>query len=81
MMSDTKTTKEVVISTRTELKIQQQIDEQSELRGHTRSQAVAEIIKLGLPLYLKKFRKEFERVNRKSKVRRAVLNGDSSSVR
>lgn len=62
-MSDEQKPKETtVISTRTELLIQQQIDEEGQLRGHTRSQALEQIIKLGLPRYLKRFPKKYERV-------------------
>lgn len=64
-MSDAiKTTKETcIISTRTELEIQRQIDDEGKLRGHTRSQALEQIIKLGLPRYLRKFPKKYERVS------------------
>lgn len=53
----------VVISTRTEQEIQRQIEDESRLRGHTRSQALEQIIKLGLPRYLKRFPKKYERIS------------------
>jgi hypothetical protein len=62
MGDDIKSKEAPVISTRTSIEVQQQIDEEGQLRGHTRSQALEQIIKLGLPRYLKKFRKKYERV-------------------
>lgn len=51
-----------IISTRTDLEFKAALDEAAELRGHTRSQALEEILKLGFPRYQKKFPKKFERV-------------------
>lgn len=83
MHAQKETTKSIVISTRTGVETQRLIDEAGELRGHTRSEALAAIIKLGLPLYLKTFRKKYQRIKKSQRVEihRAVLNGDSSSVR
>jgi hypothetical protein len=63
-MSDAPKAKETaVISTRTEPETRQRIDEESQLRGHTRSQALEQIIKLGLPHYLRRFPKKYERID------------------
>lgn len=62
MNEEQKTRETAVISTRTELEIQRRIDDEGKLRGHTRSQALEQIIKLGLPRYLTKFPKKYERV-------------------
>lgn len=73
-----------VISTRTEIEIQELIDEAGQLRGHTRSEALGAIIKLGLPLYLKKFRKKYQRVkppSQRAEIHRVALVGEPSSVR
>lgn len=83
MSAQKETTKSIVISTRTKIETQKLIDEAGELRGQTRSEALATIINLGLPLYLKTVRKKFHRVKKSQRVEihRAVLSGDSSSVR
>lgn len=52
-----------IISTRTEPALKRQLDQEAELRGHTRSEALEYIIKLGLPRYLKTVPKKFERVD------------------
>jgi hypothetical protein len=51
-----------IISTRSTLEFKTSLDEAAELRGHTRSQALDEILKLGFPRYIKKFPQKFERV-------------------
>jgi hypothetical protein len=51
-----------IISTRSTLEFKTRLDEAAELRGHTRSQALDEILKLGFPRYIKKFPKKYERV-------------------
>jgi hypothetical protein len=63
MSEDTNTKETVIISTRTNLQLQEEIDHEAKLRDHTRSQALEQIIKLGLPRYLKRFPKKFERVD------------------
>jgi hypothetical protein len=62
MAEETKTKETAIISTRTEIEVQRQIDEEGQLRGHTRSQALEQIIKLGFPRYLKRFPKKFEKI-------------------
>lgn len=52
-----------VISARTDARLKDQVDEEAQLRGHTTSQAVEEIIKLGLPKYLKRFPRKYEPVS------------------
>lgn len=52
-----------IISARTEVQTRERIDEESQLRGHTRSQALEQIIKLGLPHYLRRFPKKYERID------------------
>lgn len=51
-----------IISTRTDTGFKNALDEAAELRGHTRSEALEKIMKLGFPRYLKKFPQKFERV-------------------
>lgn len=63
MSEDTNTKETVIISTRTDVDLQREIDHEAKLRDHTRSQALEQIIKLGLPRYLKRFPKKFERVD------------------
>lgn len=63
MSEDTNSKETVIISTRTGLELQQEIDREAKLRDHTRSQALEQIIKLGLPRYLKRFPKKFERLD------------------
>lgn len=63
MREEQKAEETAVISTRTKLTVQRQLDEEAELRGHTRSQALEQIIKLGLPRYLKAVPRKYERVN------------------
>jgi hypothetical protein len=63
MSEDTNTKETVIISTRADAELQQEIDREAKLRDHTRSQALEQIIRLGLPRYLKRFPKKFERVN------------------
>lgn len=63
MSEEQKPKETAVISTRTELAVQHRIDEECQLRGHTRSQALEHIIRLGLPHYLKRFPKKYERVD------------------
>lgn len=55
--------KNPIVSTRTDLEFKAALDEAAELRGHTRSQALEHIIKLGFPKYLKRFPKKYERVD------------------
>jgi hypothetical protein len=55
--------KNPIISTRTDLEFKAALDEAAELRGHTRSQALEEIMKLGFPRYMKKFPQKYERVD------------------
>ncbi len=55
---------EKVISARlSDPALKRAVANEAELRGHTTSQAVEEIIKLGLPKYLKRFPRKFEPVN------------------
>lgn len=54
--------KNPIISTRTDIQFKTALDEAAELRGHTRSQALEQIIKLGFPRYKKQFPQKFERV-------------------
>ena len=54
----------VIISGRTTAEMKAQIEGEAPLRGHTLSQAVGEILKLGAPLYFKRFRKTYERVKK-----------------
>lgn len=53
-----------VLSGRTDLELKEQLEREAPLRGHTVSQAVEHAIKLGLPLYLKRFPKQYEAVSR-----------------
>lgn len=69
MKGEAKKETAVVISTRTELEMQKSIDEAGQLRGHTRSQALEQIIKLGLPRYLRRFPKKYERIDGAAEVR------------
>lgn len=48
------------ISTRSERQLFKRIKDESWPRGHTRSHALEQIIKLGLPRYLKRFPKRYE---------------------
>lgn len=63
MSEEQKTEETAVISTRTKLVIQKQLDDEAKLRGHTRSQALEQIIKLGLPRYLKTVPRKYERID------------------
>jgi len=63
MSEETKTETAPIISTRTTMEIRQRIDEECQLRGHTRSQALEQIIKLGLPRYLKQVPRKFDRID------------------
>lgn len=51
-----------VISTRTDIEFKSALDEAAELRGHTRSEALEKILKLGFPRYVKKFPQKYERI-------------------
>lgn len=63
-MSEQIDTKEnPIISTRTDMEFKTALDEAAELRGHTRSQALEQIIKLGFPRYKKQFPQKYERVD------------------
>lgn len=55
--------KNPIVSTRTDLEFKAALDEAAELRGHTRSQALEKIIKLGFPKYLKQFPQKFKHVD------------------
>ena len=57
-MSDQK-----VIGARSEYR--ETIIEEGRLRGHTQSEALNEIIKLGLPRYIKKFRPKYAYVDKR----------------
>ena len=62
MSQENKTTGTAIISTRTKLAVQKQIDDEARLRGHTRSQALDHIIRLGMPRYLKTVPRKYERI-------------------
>lgn len=51
------------LSARVEEQIKEVLSQEGPLRGHTLSEAVDNALKLGTPLYLKRFPKKFERVN------------------
>lgn len=53
-----------VISARADLDLKRTLEREAPLRGHTTSQAAELMLKLALPLYLKRFPKQFERVGR-----------------
>lgn len=56
MNEDTKNNNEKVISARlSDPQLKKTVADEARLREHTTSQAVEEIIKLGLPKYLKRF--------------------------
>lgn len=55
--------KNPIISTRTDIEFKTALDEAAELRGHTRSEALEKIMKLGFPRYVKKFPQKYERVD------------------
>lgn len=52
-----------IISTRSTIEFMDELDNEASLRGHTRSEALGEILRLGFPRYLKKFPKKFERID------------------
>lgn len=81
MSAQKETTKSVIISTRTSEEIRSLLDRVGEQRGHSRAKALTEIVKLGLPLYLKTFRKKHIKKSQRVEIHRAVLNEGSSSVR
>jgi hypothetical protein len=56
---------------RTEAETKDTLARESELRGHTLSEAVDHVLRLGLPIYLKEFAPQFRRV-KKSKQEVAV---------
>jgi hypothetical protein len=53
-----------VISTRADLELKRTFEREAELRKHTTSQALELALKFGLPLYLKRYPKQFEPVKR-----------------
>lgn len=57
----------VTICGRTEEETKEKIQQEAPLRGHTPSEAVDHILKLGMPLYLKQFPKVFRRIDEKSR--------------
>lgn len=57
----------VPMSTRTDEETREKIAEESTLRGHSLSEALEHIIKLGLPDYLKQFPKKYARLDQKER--------------
>jgi hypothetical protein len=53
-----------VISTRADVDLKRTFEREAPLRGHTASQAFEIALKFGLPLYLKRFPKQFEPVKK-----------------
>lgn len=62
MSDEQKSKNTVVISIRADEEFKNQIAQESELRGQTVSEAAERMLRLGLPLYLKRVPKKFERV-------------------
>jgi hypothetical protein len=63
MQEQSKIKETAVISTRTNPELKTTVDTEARLRGHTTSEAVEKMIKLGLPKYLKRFPRKFEPVS------------------
>lgn len=57
-----KTLEKGIISARVDAAFKDAIKDDGELRGHTISEAVEIILKLGKPLYIKKYPQKYERV-------------------
>ena len=62
MVDEQKTIASSVISIRTEGQLKERISEEAALRGQTVSEAAEQMLRLGLPLYLKRVPKQFERI-------------------
>jgi hypothetical protein len=63
MSEDAEIEDTVIISTRTKAGLQRTIDHEAKLRDQTRSQALEQIIKFGLPYYLKRVPKKFQTID------------------
>lgn len=63
MSEEEKPSESPIISTRATLALKRHITDEARLRGHTRSQALEQIIKLGLPRYLKTVPKKYEAID------------------
>lgn len=59
-MEETKLKENRVLSTRTTPELKEQVELEAGLRGHTVSEALHQIIKLGLPKYLKRVPKKYQ---------------------
>ena len=62
MTDEQKSKASTVISIRAEEQLKERITEEAVLRGHTMSEAAEQILRLGLPLYIKRVPKQFERI-------------------
>ena len=49
-----------VVSTRIEQRLRAMLHEEATLRGHTLAEALAKIIDIGLPIYLKRYPKRYQ---------------------
>lgn len=53
-----------VISARADVELKEIFEREGPIRGHSASQAIELALKLGLPRYLKKYPKQFERIGK-----------------
>lgn len=53
----------VTISARTDEETKEKLSEESTLRGHSLSEAVDHIIKIGMPKYLKQFPRKYAKLD------------------
>ena len=59
---NTNSSARTVISARADIELKESFEREAPLRGHTPSQAAEIALKLGLPIYLRKYRKQFQRI-------------------